>query len=492
MQDWFHQVRQRIENRVDELKKIARPNHVKDTLNMCIDSLAQLQERFIIAPIDKATGNIAIICKRHYASVLVKELGLLNNNNPMPTYEVVNNISSEDIINRNVNDLSKLFGITDAKEDNHCLPRMYWLPKMHKNPTKARFIVAAPKCSVKPLSKTVTSVFKLFFKQIESYNNKSKFFSGVNTFWVIQNNKPVTDAIKNLNKRNRARSISTFDFSTLYTKIPHDKLIFVLHSLIDFCFNGGICDYIGVTDYGSHWVNDHSKYTIWFDRKRIKDAVSYLLSNCYFTIGKKLFRQIIGIPMGSDPAPFFANLFLYYYENKWLVQLKKNDLCKARKFSNTFRFIDDLNAMNDCGEFERHCHEIYPDELELGKENLNDSEASFLDLDIRIVDQKFEVSLFDKRDEFPFSIVRMPCASSNIPSTIFYNSIGAEILRIARANSLSDKFVPSCKQLLNRMLNQGARRDKVTNVIKNFFGRHSTDFSHIACDAQSFLNLILD
>ena len=148
--------------------------------------------------------------------------------------------------------------------------------------------------------------------------------------------------------------------------------------------------------------------------------------------------------------------------------------------------------MNDCGEFVRHCHEIYPDELELGKENLNDSEASFLDLDIRIVDQKFEVGLFDKRDEFPFSIVRMPCASSNIPSTIFYNSIGADILRIARANSFSDKFVSSCKQLLNRMLNRGARRGKVTNDIKIFFGRHSTDFSHIACDAQSFLNPILD
>ena len=28
-----------------------------------------------------------------------------------------------------------------------------------------------------------------------------------------------------INKRKKAKSISTFDFSTLYTKIPHDKLI---------------------------------------------------------------------------------------------------------------------------------------------------------------------------------------------------------------------------------------------------------------------------
>ena len=55
----------------------------------------------------------------------------------------------------------------------------------------------------------------------------------------MQNNKPVTDAVNKLNKRNKAKSISTFDFSTLYTKLPHNKLLMVLHHLIDFCFDGG-------------------------------------------------------------------------------------------------------------------------------------------------------------------------------------------------------------------------------------------------------------
>ena len=78
----------------------------------------------------------------------------------------------------------------------------------------------------------------------------------------------------------------------------------------------------------------------------MKAAVAYLLDNCFFKIGKKLFRQIIGIPMGSDPAPFFANLFLYFYESKWLKELKRIDLSRARRFGNTFRFIDDLTAIN--------------------------------------------------------------------------------------------------------------------------------------------------
>ena len=38
--------------------------------------IKELHDRFVIAPIDKATGNVAFICKRFYASVLVNELGL--------------------------------------------------------------------------------------------------------------------------------------------------------------------------------------------------------------------------------------------------------------------------------------------------------------------------------------------------------------------------------------------------------------------------------
>ena len=43
--------------------------------------------------------------------------------------------------------------------------------------------------------------------------------------WVLQNVDPVIEILKKINKRKNAKSISTFDFSTLYTKIPHKDLI---------------------------------------------------------------------------------------------------------------------------------------------------------------------------------------------------------------------------------------------------------------------------
>ena len=200
----------------------------------------------------------------------------------------------------------------------------------------------------------------------------------------------------------------------------------MLNQLIDFCFKGGDKSYIVVSEWGAKWVNNVNDHNIWFDKKRIKSAVKYLLDNCFFKVGNSLFRQCIGIPMGSDPAPFFANLFLYFYESKWINKIKKQSLYRARRFTNTFRFIDDLDAMNDCGEFEKCFKDIYPQELELKKENNGNKQATFLDLDISVNDNKFEIKLFDKRDAFPFSIVRMPFYSSNIPSSIFYASIGAD------------------------------------------------------------------
>ena len=83
-------------------------------------------------------------------------------------------------------------------------------------------------------------------------------------------------------------------------------------------------------------------------------------------------------------------------------ELKKNDLIKARKLCNIFRFIVDLNSINDGGEFKRNYATIYPEELQLGKEITDKYETSFLDLNINIKDGKFQFGLFHKEIHFLF------------------------------------------------------------------------------------------
>ena len=92
----------------------------------------------------------------------------MNNNSSTDTYNNAGGLSANDIIDKNIRDLKIKFGIHNIAIENHRLPNMYWMPKMHKNPIKARFIIASPKSSIKPLARTITSIFCLFFRQIQT------------------------------------------------------------------------------------------------------------------------------------------------------------------------------------------------------------------------------------------------------------------------------------------------------------------------------------
>ena len=194
--------------------------------------------------------------------------------------------------------------------------------------------------------------------------------------------------------------------------------------------------------------------------------------------------------MGSDPAPFFANLFLYFYESKWMNELKKNDLIKAKKLCNIFRFLDDLNSIDDGGEFESNYSNIYPEELQLGNKNADKKETSFLDLNIKIKDGNFQFGLFDKRDAFPFFIVRIPDKSSNVPSIIVCSAIGAQSLRTARASNNPESFSTAIKPLIARMSRQEVSIGKINSSILKFFNKHHSNFNNVCQSKQELLNLM--
>ena len=94
------------------------------------------------------------------------------------------------------------------------------------------------------------------------YNEISSFFSGIKTFWVIDNNIPVLEAAHKLSRSRKTQSLETFDFSTLYTKIPHNKLTTVLCELVDFCFKSGVYQYLSVNKWGAKWVADPDSYRV--------------------------------------------------------------------------------------------------------------------------------------------------------------------------------------------------------------------------------------
>ena len=149
-------------------------------------------------------------------------------------------------------------------------------------------------------------------------------------------------------------------------------------------------------------MSELSGYPISFDKKKaFKKAVYYLLVNNFFKFGTRIYQQIIGIPVGSNPAPFMVNFFFSYYENEWIQNSIKKDFEIARRFGDIFHFVDNLTAMNDGVELDKALHKIYRPKLESKKGNESPFQASFLDLNIKILNKKFTLVLYNKRDIVP-------------------------------------------------------------------------------------------
>ena len=83
-------------------------------------------------------------------------------------YQNVNDTIHNVLQQQNVT-LDSVFGLKSNDEEFNCLPCIYWLPKMHKIPSGARFIIAGKKC-INKQHQHVTSAFKLCYSQIDAYH----------------------------------------------------------------------------------------------------------------------------------------------------------------------------------------------------------------------------------------------------------------------------------------------------------------------------------
>ena len=185
---------------------------------------------------------------------------------------------------------------------------------------------------------------------------------GINSYWIINNSSKVHDLIKKSNERKDVRNGATYDFSTLYTNIPHSKLKARMASVISAAYEVMGKGYISVYRTSARWVNTPQETTKAYDKDDLIEMINFLIDNVYVTCSDSLFRQVIGIPMGTYCAPFLANLFLYSYEHEWMMEKKKSDQL-AQAFSRSTRYIDDLFTINSDGLMKKYMSDIYPEEL---------------------------------------------------------------------------------------------------------------------------------
>lgn len=459
LDEWKNKVWEDIKFKVQQLKRIdAKSSRHKSILHSksIKKYLTNLQNDFVMVPTDKASNNIAVICKKFYVEQSLKELDIFHGESLVKkdgsTYVKVNT-DYKSIINRQKRYMKSQLDINDIDEK---FPFLYWIPKMHKKPySKQRYIAASYACTTKKISAILTKCLKLIEKQHRTICRQYEKNYGINPMWTIHTSQDVQRSTASFNLKKDARDIRTYDFSTLYTSIPHKQLRKELRWVIREAFKSSKYAYISVYKTNASWTNKPGKNTTHLDCNKVIRLMNWLLDNIYVTFGDKLFRQVVGIPMGTDCAPFLANLFLYSYEYRWIAKQKElKNWHVLNNFRCCSRFIDDLLMINNADQMKKYMAEIYPKELILVPDDTDGTSCPFLDLQITITESIISTSIYDKRDTYSFPIVNFPNLSGNIPQKSSYGVFTGEVVRYARACSYYMDFKLRTLTLVKKLVKQ--------------------------------------
>jgi hypothetical protein len=408
------------------------------------------QRHLVFVPADKAQNNITAVCKHLYISRLRAELDdatVYQRHDKTPD-EVVE-IVREELVKYNMGAPNKF-------------SYLYWMPKLHKD--GQRFIAGgALNITTEPsvlLSKILAAVL-LALRAKDEQRIKS---GGCKRLFVVDGYEEVSIALNRYRfKRSTDGSVCTSDFETMYTTLEHKDLIHKVGCVVTEAFafmkpkrKGTI--FVCEKSDGSFVLRRTSKTC--YDKKQarafslsdVKWLIKFVISNTFILNDGVLRKQILGIPMGTNCAPMLANLYLYFYESRFVDKVALSDVTLARKMRMSFRLIDDLLTI-DCPNGDDFLTKVYPKSLRLSRTNLSNREACFLGMRIRQPEgeTKLHVDVYDKRNEFPFQVRNYPHTKSVVPRSQCYGVFTGQLHRFVRICSCELDFVKWALKIANYM-----------------------------------------
>ena len=142
-------------------------------------------------------------------------------------------------------------------------------------------------------------------------------------FWTIKNSSEVLSKLKDIGYQ--ATSLSTYDFSTLYTTLPLNLLKEKLLDLIERTF---------YKKEGKLYLACNNKKAFFTPADHHKGYHPWSCQNIYIRFGTKLYRQIVGIPKDTNCAPLVADLFLFCFERDFMKHLSSDNQADVIKTFN--------------------------------------------------------------------------------------------------------------------------------------------------------------
>ena len=145
--------------------------------------------------------------------------------------------------------------------------------------------------------------------------------------------------------------------------LPHHLIKNKLIDLIKRTFIRENTHFLACNEECAFFTSDvYNNHNLWSCQK-VCDALVYLLDNMFIRLGTKLYRQTIGIPMGTNCAPLVADLFLFCCERDFMKSLsRENQADIIEAFNSTLRYLDDLLNIDNV-YFDQMVDRIYPTEL---------------------------------------------------------------------------------------------------------------------------------
>ena len=130
-------------------------------------------------------------------------------------------------------------------------------------------------------------------------------------------------------------------------------------------------------------------------KRHFRQLLTLAVKSSCFVFNDTYYQQIDGVAMGSPLGPTFSNLFLVYYEQKWLMNCPLQFKPKFYR-----RYVDDIFLMFDKKDHVKKFL-VYMNSrhrnIKFTFEEEEDNRISFLDISITRVGNQLQTSLFRKK-----------------------------------------------------------------------------------------------
>ncbi|KAK3283694.1 hypothetical protein CYMTET_8621 [Cymbomonas tetramitiformis] len=316
--------------------------------------LREVQRDFVITTVDKAAGNFCFVCKKHYMQKCLDELrhGV--------AYEATER--SADDINAEGTALCRAHSITPQRGPR--IPHFHIRVKLHKSPVGYRFVAGANRATLTPVSKWLSVAFRALTADAEGlWKEVVSQIPGVprgRGSWIIQDSAEVRKLAAACNRprgqRDASMHVCAFDFTSMYTTLClqdlKDRLSALFRSIFQRKLQSSRVRYLLVRkDKSFEWVTNERRTDgereMLFSEGRLVELFCGLVDGTFVEFGGVIYRQIVGIPMGTSCAGFIANLYCFTYELAFMRRLvEAGNFHDAHRFLFVCRYIDDLLAFN--------------------------------------------------------------------------------------------------------------------------------------------------